>query len=118
MSEKQVVQDMGSAVSELLRPPKPPERLKAERVQLWLESRPEWRLNSNGRAVSRKLDFPGPQVATAYAAFVSSFAAAVNVPVTVGVHGGRVITRVHAPAPLGCHDDSTDLVLGFAGMLG
>lgn len=118
MSEKQAVQAVSSVITELRRPPRPPERLKAERVQLWLESKPEWRLNYNGTALSRMLDFPGAQVATAYAAFVSSFAAAVNVPLTVGIHGGRVITRVHAPAPLGCHDDSTDLVLGFAEMLG
>ena len=58
----------------LLRPPKPPEKLKAERVQETLRSMPGWVLSSDGGSLSRVRDFGSTQLAAGYAGFVMSAA--------------------------------------------
>ncbi|HYO16830.1 MAG TPA: hypothetical protein VE685_26835 [Thermoanaerobaculia bacterium] len=61
-------------LDKLLRPPKPPEKLKAERVQEALRSMPGWALSPDGESISRVRDFGSPQIAAAYAGFVMSCA--------------------------------------------
>lgn len=114
----------GSVVSKshrrepLLRPPGPVEKLKAERIQERLAAMPAWSLTHGGTVVSRVYDFPDSKVASSYASFVSDFASAMKVPVSMSLSGGRVILRLQGSPRLGRSGGVTEAVLDFAEILG
>lgn len=93
------------AVNQLRRPPKPVERLKAERVQEELRAMPGWRLTQTGRAIHRVLWFPGRDVAAAYASYVSALAYSESQRVHLSVMECRVSVTVYGEPPL-LDDDS------------
>jgi pterin-4a-carbinolamine dehydratase len=103
---------------ELRRPPATVERLRAERVQERMKMLPEWRLTHGGSVVSRVFDFPDPRVATSYAAFVSDFASALKVPVSIALSGGRITLRLQGFTRKGCSGGLTEAALDFAEILG
>lgn len=87
-------------VNRLLRPPKPVERLKAERVQESLQAMPGWRLMPKGRAIHRVHWFPGRDVAVAYASYVSALAYSESQRVHLSVLECRVAVTVYGEPPL------------------
>ena len=105
-------------LEKLLRPPKPPERLKAERVQETLRSMPGWVLASNGESIHRVRDFGSTQLAAAYAGFVMSCAGLAKRSVEVSLSDNLLgITIFGVPQP----DGTRGLTLGlldFARRLG
>jgi pterin-4a-carbinolamine dehydratase len=100
------------------RPPGPVEKLKAERVQERLAAMPAWSLTHGGTAVSRAYDFPDSRVASSYASFVSDFASAMNVPVSMSLSGGRITLKLQGSPRLAGHAGLTEAVLDFAEILG
>jgi pterin-4a-carbinolamine dehydratase len=100
------------------RPPGPVDKLKAERVQERLQAMPAWSLTHGGLAVSRVHDFPDSRVASSYASFVSDFASAMNVPVSMSLSGGRVTLKLQGSPRLTGHAGLTEAVLDFAEILG
>src|SRR5579872_142530 len=64
--------------------------LKPERVQEFLTAWPDWTLGMGERALLRSRIFPNPAVASSYGAFVTRFAAARGLPVSIDVQGGTL----------------------------
>lgn len=96
----------------------PVPELKPERVQKFLEAWPDWTLGMGDRALLRTRIFPNPAVASSYGAFVTRFATAHGLPVSIDVNGGKVQIALFSPS-----DDErllplTEIVLQLAEALG
>ena len=91
--------------------------LKPERVQQWLELWPQWQLGASGKALQRVRVFPTGAVASAYAAFVTTFAAARSLPVGVNVAGGEVKVILYTRQCSGKVHPLTGAVLDLASHL-
>jgi len=104
-------------------PPEPPgeavQRLKSERVQEGLQAlaRAGWALAHEEQAIETVKTFPTPEVAWLYAAFVSRFASAAGVAVTLSLAGGQVCVTVFAQGINGCAGEVDPPVLAFAHQL-
>lgn len=128
MSKTQELEVETGTGTGLRRPPKPPELelmvhdgqegLKSERVEEMLREMTQWQLTLQGRAITRTRELPAPMVATLYSAFVTSLAAACELPVIVSVSGGRVLVTLHAPGCQECIPNLTEDVFALARMLG
>jgi pterin-4a-carbinolamine dehydratase len=95
-------------------------RLKAERVQLVqsrLKAMPGWELVNDKAAIQRVKEFPGPRVTTAYAAYVTEFAAASKMPVSVLLSGNRAVVTLRGIG-LNRSREATVALLDFAAALG
>jgi hypothetical protein len=95
-------------------------RLKAERVQLVqsrLSSMPGWELINDKTAIQRVKEFPDPRVATTYAAYVTEFAAASKMPVSVLLSGTRAVVTLRGIG-LNRGREATGALLDFAAALG
>jgi hypothetical protein len=105
-------------VLKLRRRPLRPVFLKPERIQDMAQLLAGWGL-SGGRFLTRMREFPTPQAAQFYGAFVGELSAALNVPADLDVMGSRVFlrlwaeTRGHRTA-----EQATESVLGLAQHLG
>ncbi|HEV8581859.1 MAG TPA: hypothetical protein VGX68_22550 [Thermoanaerobaculia bacterium] len=93
------------------------QRLKAERVQEELKAMAGWAPAAEEAAIERVRVFPTPEVAALYGAFVSRFASAAGLFVTVSFAGGQVGVTVSAPQVDGCRGELTESVLAFARQL-
>lgn len=87
-------------VNPLRRPPRPVERLKAERVQEALRAMPGWNLTHTGRAIHRVHWFPSRDVAVAYASYVSALAYSESQRVHLSVMECRVAVTVYGASPV------------------
>lgn len=88
--------------------------LKPERVQEWLQARPEWSLASEGRVLHCDRAFPTCEAATHYSAFVVSLAMALSLPVKVKVTGYRFKLSLFSPRHGVRLNPLTEAVLNFA----
>ena len=86
-------------VAGIRRPPLPPEKLKAERVQEALKAMPGWKLTRKGRAINRAYRFASTEVAMAYASYVSALAQSTGQRIHLSVADGRVAVTVYGEAP-------------------
>jgi hypothetical protein len=91
----------------------PVPNLKAERVQEELRAG-GWTLVQEDQTIERVKEFPTPEVAVLYGAFVSRFASAAGLPVTVSFSGGQVGVSLCAPQAEGLAGELTESVLTFA----
>jgi pterin-4a-carbinolamine dehydratase len=131
---KTVVTRVLELTSELKRPPHPqgdpaaialelipgvddPE-LKPERVQEWLQARPDWQLDEKGRMIHRVRKFPNREVAAQYSSFVTGLAASLALSVKVKVSEGQVALSLYSGRRGGRCNPLTENVLGFADQLG
>jgi pterin-4a-carbinolamine dehydratase len=92
-------------------------RLKAERVQEKLATMPGWRLTDGGTAITRVHVFPQTRVATVYAAYVTEFAAVMQLLVSVLLSGNRAVVTLKG-VRRGRGREVTDTMLDFATVLG
>jgi hypothetical protein len=92
--------------------------LKPERVQLWLQTRPEWRLAPAGTVLHRGRAFPTCEAATHYSAFVLSLATALALPVKMKVRDYRVELSLFSPRHGSRFNPLTEAVLDFADRIG
>jgi hypothetical protein len=98
-------------------PEKAGAELKPERVQLWLDANPGWRLEGSGTVLRRTRIFPGQGAALQFASFVSGLATSMALPAALEVRGGTV--RVSLGSPRGRHRAPiTENVLTLAGQIG
>jgi hypothetical protein len=125
MSSKQ--QDVGANVPES-EPAQPPDKLKAERVQLRvepqppragqarerLEAPPGWQLASRGKALLRVRELSDSRLAGAYAGFLAQLAVQAGQPVVIELFGSQVAIRVRGTSRHGM----TEAALEFARALG
>jgi hypothetical protein len=102
----------------LRRPPQPPERLKAERVQELLKAMPGWKLGPGGRVISRRREFDSPQAAAAFAGFVSGLASGADRAVRLDLSGSMVVVTLPGRAGEGSSEDLSLEILGFAQQIG
>ena len=95
-------------------------KLKAERVQ-WVQSRlksmPGWEWINHKTAVQRVKELPNPRVTSAYAAYVTEFAATLKMPVSVHLFGTRVVVTLRGLG-LNRSREATNALLDFAAALG
>jgi len=96
----------------------PVPELKPERVQKFLEAWPDWTLGMGGRAVLRTRIFPNPAVASSYGAFVTRFATAHGLPVSIDVQGGTLQIALFSPRDDQGFSPLTEAVLQLAESLG
>jgi len=94
------------------------QRLKSERVQEELQAMPAWRLLEGGKSIDRAFQFPSPQVAERYSAFVMAFASAAGQAVNLDLNRGQVVVTLAAPRSKGRQGDLTEEILTFAQKLG
>jgi len=94
------------------------QRLKSERVQEELKAMAGWGLAQEETAIERVRTFPTPEVAALYVAWVTGFASATGIYVTVELAGGQVGVTVGGPQVSGCWGEVTESVLAFARQLG
>ena len=96
--------------------------LKPERVQEMLRAAvatmPGWKLARGILALDRVQQFPTPQVAEAFASFVSQFAAEVGQRCSITRTGEHVAVTVHVPAVRGKNRGLVKSVVDFAKRLG
>jgi hypothetical protein len=92
--------------------------LKPERVQEWLQARPDWRLDEKGRTLQRTRKFPTREVAAQYGGFVTGLAGALALPVKVDVCDRQVALWLYSGRHRGRCNPLTETVLGFADQLG
>jgi hypothetical protein len=92
--------------------------LKPERVQEFLAAWPDWTLGMAGRAVLRTRVFPNPTVASSYGAFVTRFATAHGLPVSIDVQSGKVQIALFSPRNDEGFTPLTEVVLQLAAALG
>ena len=92
--------------------------LKPERIQIWLESFPTWRLGAADRTLHRTRSFPTPAVAAQYGVFVTGLAAALSLPVRVSIAGGEVELALYSGCRRGKTAPLTEAALGFAEQIG
>ncbi len=92
--------------------------LKPERVQEFLDAWPDWTLGMAGRAVLRTRVFPNPTVASSYGAFVTRFASAHGLPVSIDVQSGKVQIALFSPRNDEGFTPLTEAVLQLAESLG
>jgi hypothetical protein len=92
--------------------------LKPERVQEFLAAWPDWTLGMAGRAVLRTRVFPNPTVASSYGAFVTRFASAHGLPVSIDVQSGKVQIALFSPRNDEGFNPLTAAVLHLAAALG
>jgi pterin-4a-carbinolamine dehydratase len=97
------------------RPPRPPEKLKAERVQEELKTMPGWALRTDGKALTSARQFANPAGAAKFAGFVADLAAAEQQPVHLGISGTRVFLSLTSRPGVGGLNKP---VLDFARQLG
>jgi hypothetical protein len=96
----------------------PLRELKPERVQKFLEAWPDWTLGMEGRSLLRTRVFPNPTVASSYGAFVTRFATAHGLPVSIDVQRGKVQIALFAPSDDESLQPLTEVVLQLAEALG
>jgi hypothetical protein len=94
------------------------DELKPERVQEWLQARPEWHLSPAGKVLHGSRAFPTCEAATHYSAFVTSLAAALALPVKVKVADYRVELSLFSPRHGRRFNPLTEAVLDFATRIG
>jgi pterin-4a-carbinolamine dehydratase len=94
------------------------ERLRREHAQEQLKALPGWQMTADAKTLNRAKEFPTPEVACLYSAFVTGFAGALSLPVAVNVSGGQVVVTLHAKRNRGRLGPVTDAVLDFARRLG
>ncbi|HEY0513342.1 MAG TPA: hypothetical protein VGH73_15640 [Thermoanaerobaculia bacterium] len=104
-------------LSTLRRVPRP-QGLKPERVQEWLQARPQWGLTRPGKSLRLLKAFPSSEVATHYSAYVTAFAESLSLPVAVSVSGGQVKVILHARCRASHLAPLTEGVLDFADQIG
>jgi hypothetical protein len=92
--------------------------LKPERVQEFLAAWPDWTLGLEGRSVLRTRTFPNPAVASSYGAFVTRFATAHGLPVSIDVQGGKLQIALFSPRDDEGFQPLTEAVLQLAESLG
>ena len=83
-----------------------------------LPTQPGWQLTADAKTLNRAREFPTPEVASLYSAFVTGFAGALSLPVAVSVSDGQVLVTLHARRNRGRLGAVTDAVLDFARRLG
>jgi len=94
------------------------QRLKSERVQEELKAMAGWNLAQEETAIQCVKTFPTSEIAALYAAWVTRFAGAAGLFVTVELAGGQVAVTVCAPQVNGCWGEVTESVLAFARQIG
>lgn len=92
--------------------------LKPERVQEWLAARPGWSLGSAGRTLHFTKVLPTADVAAQYAAYVTSLAGALSLPVRGSVVDGQVKLALFSGRKESRFTPLTQAVLDFAARLG
>jgi hypothetical protein len=92
--------------------------LKPERVQEFLAAWPDWTLGMGDRALLRTRVFPNPAVASSYGAFVTRFATARGLPVSIDVEGGKLQIALFSPRDDEGFQPLTEAVLQLAESLG
>jgi pterin-4a-carbinolamine dehydratase len=95
---KQDTTDGGAPVEELKRPPRPGGKLKPERVQLMLETMPDWRLSPAGNALLLTRKFAQAGEAASLAAAVAALSMGETHVLTLGVSAYRVTLRLQRPS--------------------
>lgn len=106
------------ATSRLRRPPRPPERLKAERVQELLKAMPGWALVPGGRTITRKREFDSPPAAASFAVFVAGLASEAQRAVRLDLSGSSVVVTLPGRTGREPREDLSLEILGFAQQIG
>ncbi|MEO6192882.1 MAG: hypothetical protein ABIS20_07725 [Thermoanaerobaculia bacterium] len=94
------------------------EELKPERVQEWLSAQPEWRLAPAGRVLHRDRTLPTCEAAMHYAAYVTSLATALGMPMKVKVTDRQVQLLLFSPRQGRRFNPLTGAVLALATRIG
>lgn len=105
-------------LEKLRRPPRPVEKLKAERVQEKLAAMPGWGLSEDGSSIDRVRQFGSPLTAAAWAESVVISAGQEGHSVDVGLSGSVATVIVHGATFNGSMVGLTDSILDFANRLG
>jgi pterin-4a-carbinolamine dehydratase len=105
--------------SGLRRPPRPVEKLKAERVQLMLKRAPGWKPIQKMRALRRVREFPSAQEAAVFAGFAAELAGIAGQPVDLSLAGQRVVLTLQGrPGRSRSGGGLTEEAVEFASRLG
>lgn len=92
--------------------------LKAERVQELLRSAPGWALAPSGRAIDRVRVFTEPDVAEAYAVFVSRLARSKRHAVAIDLAASQVIVTLYGHVHEVCIGELSESVFDLAASIG
>lgn len=79
------------------RSPQSVDKLKAERVELFLQRSPEWRLGRGGTVLSRSVGFASPAGALAFAVMVTGLAEKLGGQPQLQLRGSRVSVSLTTP---------------------
>jgi len=101
-----------------LKPERVQERLRREKAQDLIKTMPGWALTADAKAMHRAKEFPTPEIASLFSAYVTSFAGALSLPVAVNHSGGHMVVTLTAKPNRGRMMVVTDAVLDFARRLG
>lgn len=101
-----------------LKPERVQERILRERAQEQIKTLPGWELTTDAKAVHRAKEFPTPEIASLFSAYVVGFAGALSLPVAVNHSAGQVVVTLTAKPNRGRLTVVTDAVLDFARRLG
>jgi len=115
---RRVPRPVGLEAVEALVPAGDFDELKPERVQEWLSARPEWRLAPAGTALYRARTLPTCEAAMHYAAYVTSLATALAMPVKVKVTDRQVQLSLFSPRQGRRFNPLTGAVLALAARIG
>ncbi len=115
---RRVPRPVGLEAVESLAPAGDFDELKPERVQEWLSARPEWRLAPAGTVLHRARTLPTCEAAMHYAAYVTSLATALGMPVKVKVTDQQVKLSLFSPRQGGRFNPLTGAVLALATRIG
>jgi hypothetical protein len=118
MEEMEPKDTKGGEPSEMALALGPDPFLKPERVQEFLAAWPDWSLGMGERALLRTRVFPNPAVASSYGAFVTRFATARGLPVSIDVQGGTLQIALFSRRDDEGFQPLTEAVLQLAETLG
>jgi hypothetical protein len=118
MDPMQQQERKGGEPSDMVLTVRPGRFLKPERVQEFLAAWPDWSLGMGDRALLRTRVFPNPAVASSYGAFVTRFATAHGLPVSIDVDSGKVQIALFSPRDGEGLQPLTEVVLQLAEALG
>lgn len=92
--------------------------LKAERVQELLQSLPGWQLNGNGKSINRMRVFTDPEIAEAYAIYVSRLARSKRQAVAIDHAASHVQVTIYGPVQEVCIGELSEETFGLAADIG
>jgi 4a-hydroxytetrahydrobiopterin dehydratase len=101
----------------------PPERLKAERVQLALADLPDWKLSGDGGAIVRSFRFSGALAAVLLAALLATLASEAGGYLELAIAQHAVVCSLTTPQTGGVTEEDLELArtisrMGSAGRAG